>query len=90
VRESDIERFLDKLVVKYGGHTRKLSYIGRRGAPDRMVLLNGVHFAELKTPSGILSPHQEFEISLLNRQGANTSVLRTKDDVLKWITALTR
>jgi hypothetical protein len=38
VRESDIERHLVKRVKELGGEVRKVQWIGRRGAPDRLVL----------------------------------------------------
>ena len=39
MRESDIEAHLVKRVKAEGGEVRKIQWIGRRGAPDRLVLL---------------------------------------------------
>lgn len=39
MRERDIERHLVKRVKELGGEVRKVQWIGRRGAPDRLVLL---------------------------------------------------
>ena len=39
MRESQIEGYLVKRVKALGGEVRKLQWIGRRGAPDRLVLL---------------------------------------------------
>jgi hypothetical protein len=39
VRERDIERHLVKRVKELGGEVRKVQWIGRRGAPDRLVML---------------------------------------------------
>ena len=41
MRESDIERYLVDQVGKRGGETRKVAWVGRVGAPDRLVLLPG-------------------------------------------------
>jgi hypothetical protein len=38
-RERDIERHLVKRVKELGGEVRKVQWIGRRGAPDRLVML---------------------------------------------------
>lgn len=38
-RESTIERYLVKRVKELGGEVRKVEWIGRRGAPDRLVML---------------------------------------------------
>ncbi len=39
MRESDIEKHLVKRVKKLGGEVRKVQWIGRNGAPDRLVML---------------------------------------------------
>lgn len=39
MRESDIERHLVKCVKELGGEVRKVQWVGRRGAPDRLVML---------------------------------------------------
>jgi hypothetical protein len=41
MRERDIERQLVKRVKALGGEVRKVQWIGRRGAPDRLVMLPG-------------------------------------------------
>jgi len=37
--ERDIERYLVKCVKELGGEVRKVQWVGRRGAPDRLVML---------------------------------------------------
>lgn len=52
-REREIERYLVKRVKEKGGEIRKVQWIGRRGAPDRLVMLPWpAHhiFVELKRP----------------------------------------
>lgn len=39
MRESDIEKHLVNRVVELGGEVRKVKWLGRRGAPDRLVML---------------------------------------------------
>lgn len=39
--EKDIEKYLVKRAKEAGGEVRKVQWIGRRGAPDRLVLLPG-------------------------------------------------
>jgi len=46
MRESVIEKHLVKRVKELGGEVRKVQWIGRRSAPDRLVML----------PHGVLTP----------------------------------
>lgn len=39
MRESDIEKYLVKRVKELGGEVRKVKWVGRQGAPDRLVML---------------------------------------------------
>lgn len=39
MRESVIEKYLVKRVKELGGEVRKVQWVGRRGAPDRLVML---------------------------------------------------
>lgn len=39
MRESQIEKHLVNRVVELGGEVRKVKWLGRRGAPDRLVML---------------------------------------------------
>lgn len=39
MREATIEKYLVKQVKAVGGEVRKVQWIGRRGAPDRVVML---------------------------------------------------
>lgn len=70
--ESTIENHFCKRVLETGGNTRKLSFIGWRGAPDRACWWPGTDWGiilvELKRPKGgELSAHQiELRAELLN------------------------
>lgn len=62
MRESDIEKYLVKQVKVLGGEIRKVRWIGRRGAPDRLVMLPGRSvWVELKAPGEKARPHQARE-----------------------------
>ncbi len=51
MRESDVEGYLKARVKEKGGHCLKFKFIGRIGAPDRLVLLKKRHpLIELKKP----------------------------------------
>ncbi|WP_258167876.1 VRR-NUC domain-containing protein [Paraburkholderia sp. BL21I4N1] len=62
---------------------RKLTYIGRKGAPDRLLVLpyGRVFFIELKRPGGEAEPHQLREHTRLRRIGADVRVLDTLEAV---------
>lgn len=71
VTEKSIEAYLVKHVKKAGGEVRKLQWVNRRGAPDRVVFLRGVHFVELKRPGSILRDEQAREHKRMVQHGAN-------------------
>lgn len=82
VRESDIERALVARVKALGGETRKLAWVGRWGAPDRIVFLHGrVIFVELKAPGRKPSPHQAREIERLRALGQDVRVIDSLDQI---------
>lgn len=55
LRESDIEKYLVAQVLALRGEVRKLRWIGRNSAPDRVVMLPGAVciWVELKVPGGL-------------------------------------
>lgn len=89
MKERDIEAYLIEQVRLQFGETRKLKFIGRDGAPDRLVLLPGVMvFVELKSPTGRLSAAQKRELRTLEYFGAKTAVVKSKSDVDKLLASL--
>lgn len=65
MRERDIEQHLVERVKELGGEVRKVKWIGRRGAPDRLVMLPREYrddittiWVELKAPGEKPKPHQ--------------------------------
>lgn len=93
--ERDIERELVKRVKKAGGEVRKVKWIGRRGAPDRLVLLppkkhpvSGVTllqgrtiWVELKAPGKKPRRNQERELRALADAGQTVYVIDSIESV---------
>jgi hypothetical protein len=65
-RESVIEKYLVDQVVRAGGEARKVSWVGRSAAPDRLVILNGrLCFVEVKRPGERPTAAQQREAARL-------------------------
>lgn len=77
--EAKVEQHFVDCAKARGGEVRKIQYIGRRGAPDRLLVLpwNRVFFVELKRPDGKAEDHQLREHARLRRIGADVRVLDT-------------
>ena len=77
MRESDIEDCLVRRAKQLGGEVRKLRWIGRRGAPDRVVFLPGsrLYWVELKRPGGTAEPHQAREHARMRGMGQRVVVV---------------
>jgi len=76
VRENKVERYLHDRVTSLGGTSRKWVSPGRRGVPDRIVVLPwGIWLVEVKTIEGRLSPDQEREHQRLRDAGAVVKVV---------------
>ena len=78
VRERDLERHLVAMVARYPNMLlRKVQWVGRRGAPDRVLLIKHplmVHgttvWIELKAPGQKADPHQGREHERMRKLGA--------------------
>lgn len=88
--ESVIEAHLVKRVKALGGEVRKVAWVGRRGAPDRLVMLPflGKSFTqpctiwvELKAPGVEPEPHQLREHKRMRRMGQRVEVIDSIDGV---------
>lgn len=74
--ERDIERYLIAQVAALGGETRKLRWVGRNGAPDRLVLLPGkTLWVELKAPGEKAKPHQVREHERMRKMGQRVEIV---------------
>lgn len=76
MRESTIEDYLTRRVAEAGGETRKVRWIGRRGAPDRLILLPGRSaWVELKAPGEKPTEAQTREHRRLSASGQRVFVV---------------
>lgn len=80
-REDVIERNLVKRVRNAGGIAIKMSPMGYRGIPDRLVILPGgeMMFVECKAPGRKRNPHQIQAAGRLESLGVTVKVLDSKD-----------
>jgi hypothetical protein len=83
MRERDIEQHLVARVKAAGGEVRKAQWIGRRGAPDRRVLLPGRPpvWVELKAPGVAPEAHQIREHNRMRRLGELVEVINSIEGV---------
>lgn len=76
MRESIIEAYLVKRVRANGGQVRKVKWIGRRGAPDRRVMLPGLCvWLELKATGVPPEEHQLREHERMRACGEDVRVI---------------
>lgn len=90
MRESEIEQYLVDRVKALGGEVRKVQWIGRRGAPDRLVMLPddprigqwaATIWVELKAPGEKAKPHQAREHERMRRMGQHVVVVDSLEGV---------
>lgn len=84
MRESDIETYLVEQVWKAGGEVRKVKWIGRRGAPDRVVMQlrrRNTVWVELKAPGEKAKPHQHREHERMRAMGQDVVVIDSFEGV---------
>ncbi len=84
MKESTIEKYLVKRVKTLGGEIRKVKWIGRRGAPDRLAILPAVCgpvWVELKATGKSCRPHQIREHERMKLMGQSISVIDSIEGV---------
>lgn len=81
IKERDIEKYLVKRVKEIGGEIRKVKWIGRKSAPDRIIFYYGVYFVELKRPGEYLNPSQQREYIRLTQLKADVRCITTIQEV---------
>lgn len=76
-RESYIENAVCGYAKKLGWRQRKMTFVGRRGCPDRWFFKEPgrVVIVEFKDPNGKLSPHQRREVRWLSDHGFEVHVI---------------
>lgn len=76
MREGDIEQYLVDRAKALGGEVRKVKWIGRHGAPDRLVMSPGkTLWVELKAPGEKPKPHQAREHERMRKMGQRVVVV---------------
>lgn len=76
MRENTIEQYLVEQVKAKDGEVRKVKWIGRNGAPDRIVMLpDRTVWVELKAPGEKCRPHQIREHERMRRMGQRVEVV---------------
>lgn len=85
IRESDVEKYLTKRIKELKGESRKVKWIGRSHAPDRVVFFKGVWFIELKRPRAKARDAQIREHSRMRQHGAAVFVINTIEQVDEFI-----
>ena len=88
MRESPIEKYLVRRVKELKGETRKVKWIGHRGAPDRLVWIPGWRFPkmpEMKASGESLKDHQKREHKRLKRMGVACCKLDSFNDVDRFL-----
>lgn len=79
MRESTVVDYLRQRIRDLGGETRKVEWVGRRGAPDELVMLPGRHcLVEVKRPRGRPEDHQLREHERLEWAGFTILVIDSK------------
>lgn len=82
MRERTIEAYLVKRVTEMGGEVRKVTWIARTGAPDRLVMLPGrTVWVELKAPSKKPTTRQLREHARMRAMGQVVVVIDSLDAV---------
>jgi hypothetical protein len=86
--ESRLEEYFTTRTRKAKGKTRKVKWVGRRGAPDRLLWLPDMQFpvlVELKAIDGVLKLHQKREHKRLRKMGFQVFVWWTKEQIDNFI-----
>lgn len=92
MREREVENYLVKSVRELGGEVRKVEWVGRRGAPDRLVMLPlcgrssrwsscRTIWVELKAPGEKAKPHQKREHDRMRAMGQLVVVIDSLEGV---------
>lgn len=88
MRESTIEKYLVAQVKAIGGEVRKVQWLGRNGAPDRVVMLprasiwlHRTVWVELKAPGKAPEPHQLREHKRMRNVGQTVVVIDSIEGV---------
>jgi hypothetical protein len=95
MRESKIEAYLRRRVTDTGGNIRKVKWLDRRGAPDRLCWwpYEGKRrdaFVETKPTGGEPEPHQVREHERLRKAGFRVFVIDSLEGVDEFVREVSR
>lgn len=81
MRESEIEKYLVAQAQAHGAEVRKVQWIGRRGAPDRVImgLVPSTIWVELKRPGKGAEAAQQREHERMRKVGQTVLVIDSKE-----------
>jgi hypothetical protein len=81
--ECDIEYYLIARAKALGGEVRKVRWVGRNGAPDRLVMLphRAAIWIEVKAPGEKAKPHQAREHARMRCLGQRVEIVDSFDQV---------
>lgn len=80
--EGKIVEHIVKTAGAYNALVRKVNWSGRRGAPDRFIMMPRVSFwLEVKAPGKHLEPHQFREIRRMMKAGNFVKVVSSIEEV---------
>lgn len=85
MKERDVSRYLNKRVKELGGEVRRVTWQGRRNAPDKLVLLPCYKlsfFLEEKRPGEEPTKAQEREHARMRAAGLHVYVVTSWEDIL--------
>jgi hypothetical protein len=91
MKERDVSRYLNKRVKELGGEVRRVTWQGRRNAPDKLVLLpcyNVAFFAEEKRPGKLPTRAQTREHERMRACGIEVHSFSTHVEIEKLMQTL--
>lgn len=85
--EAKTEKAFERWVESIGGEAFKLQRIGKRGWPDRSVLLPGgvILFLEFKAPRGKIRPQQRTTIARLRELGFVAEIVYSVEEAKAYV-----
>ena len=90
-KETPVEDYFVERMRLAGGRTRKVKWIGRRGAPDRRAMHSrGRAWVEVKPDGEPLEPHQKREHKRLRAMGETVVTVTGRSGVDRFMVELLR
>lgn len=82
ISEKKLEKLLIKLAAEHGWLQRKVKWIGRNGAPDRVLMsLGRIYWVELKTTGEKPTAQQAKEHARMRAEGQDVRVIDNEEEL---------